>query len=406
MVSVAIIGAGPSGCYTAQALLKVLPDAQIDIFDRLPVPYGLVRYGVAPDHQGTKAVIRQFERLFERQGVGFFGNVTLGEDVALADLQAAYDVVVLAVGLCGDRRLGIAGEDLAGVIGSGVMTRYLNDHPDAEGHVPQIGRDVVIVGHGNVAIDLVRLLVKRDEEFHGSDLSAQSQRVVQDAGPRKITVIGRSPADAARFDPVMLRELGRLEDARLQVIAATGEGKVIDALAAIQGHAPNGARHDVCFRFGWTPQRLLGDQRVTAVEFVATGGVETLTLPCDTVLTAIGFDAGDGLVPMAADDDGFIAPGLYATGWFRRGPRGTIPENRADAQTVAARIADDLGRSPPSGRPGRAAALALFPSAIGFAGWQCIDLAERDQCPPDRCRTKIASRQQMIAIAQSAGATS
>ena len=403
MVSVAIVGAGPSGCFTAQALLRALPDAQIDILDRLPVPYGLVRYGVAPDHQGTKAVIRQFERLFERQGVGFFGNVTLGRDVTLAALQAAYDAVVLATGLSGDRPLGIEGEGLDGVTGSGALTRALNDHPDAESVAPRLGREVVVIGNGNVAIDLVRLLVKRDTEFDGSDLSARALALVKAAGPRNINVIGRSAADVARFDPVMLRELGRLEDARISVIGAHGDGKVVEALNAIDGHAPEGARHQITFRFGWTPHRLTGEARVDGAEFTATSGSETLTLPCDTVLTAIGFDASGGLEPMQASEDGFIAPGLYATGWFRRGPRGTIPENRADAQAVAARIAVDLATSAVPGRPGRGALAALCPQAVSYAGWQRIDTAERSTCPPDRCRAKIGSSTRMIEIASTSG---
>jgi len=402
MVSVAIIGSGPSGCFTAQALLKALPEAEIDILDRLPVPYGLVRYGVAPDHQGTKAVIRQFERLFERQGVAFFGNVRLGQDVTLEALQGAYDAVVIATGLAGDRRLGIAGENLDGVIGSGVLTRAFNDHPDAEGFALEIGREVIIIGNGNVAIDLVRLLVKREGEFHGSDLSPVTLAALQVAGARKITVIGRSGADVARFDPVMLRELGRLEDTRITVIDAKGEGKEIEALAAINGHAPDGATHEITFRFGWTPQRLTGETRVTGADFTATGGAETLSLPCDTVLTAIGFEAGEGLAPMQATEDGFIAPGLYATGWFRRGPRGTIPENRSDAQAVAARITADMA-GVFSDRPGRAGLRALCPEAVPYKGWQRIDAAERADCPSDRCRAKIASRARMIEIAKTTG---
>ena len=255
MVSVAIVGAGPSGCFTAQALAKAMPDAMIDIIDRLPVPYGLVRYGVAADHQGTKNVTRQFERLFERQGVGFFGNVEIGKDISLEELRSLYDAVVLATGLSGDRRLGIPGEDLAGVYGSGVITRAWNDHPDADGVEPAIGRHVIVIGNGNVAIDLVRLLAKTDDELEGSDLSTHRSRALVDSGARRIHVIGRSPAHVAKFDPVMLRELGRLSQARISVENATGEGKVIDALAAIDGHGEADARHSITFQFGWMPER-------------------------------------------------------------------------------------------------------------------------------------------------------
>lgn len=405
MPSVAIIGAGPSGCFTAQALLKALPDVQIDILDRLPVPYGLVRYGVAPDHQGTKAVIRQFERLFDRQGVGFFGNVQLGLDISLADLAPLYDAVVLATGLSGDKRLGIAGEDLVGVYGSGAVTRAWNDHPDAAGFTPTMGRDVVIMGNGNVAVDLVRLLAKSDAELDGSDLAPRHVADLAKAGPRRITVIGRASAEAAKFDPVMLRELGRLENARITVLDRVGEGKVVEALAAIDGHGAPDAAHQITLRFGWTPQALTGPGHVTAAHFTASDGSGArLDLPCDTFLTAIGFQAADpALEGLPATDDGYIRPGLYATGWFRRGPRGTIPENRVDAQTVAARIAADFDITAPS-RPGRAALTARLPKTVTYDGWLRIDAAERQASPPGRCRLKITTTQAMLTIARQTGA--
>ena len=156
---VAIVGAGPSGCYLAQALLKAAPELEVDLIDALPVPYGLVRYGVAADHQGTKAVARQFARVFERQGAQFWGNVALGREVTLEALQGAYDAVVLAAGLAGDRRLGVPGDDLPGVHGAGRLTRALYEHPEAEA-LPALGAHPLIVGNGNVAIDLLRLLAK------------------------------------------------------------------------------------------------------------------------------------------------------------------------------------------------------------------------------------------------------
>lgn len=392
MFNIAIIGSGPAGCFTAQALLKLLPEARIDIIDALPVPYGLIRYGVAPDHQGTKAVIRQFERLFERNGVGFFGNVRIGDDYALDDLQDQYDAVVMAVGIHTDRKLDIPGADLAGVQGAGDVTRAWNDYPDAA--PPRIGRRVVVIGNGNVAVDLVRILAKTPEEFHGSDLSmAQTQALVA-AGVERIEVVGRSAADLAKFDPVMIRELGRLAGARITVHGASGEGKIIEALAGIDGHAPEGATREIVFHFGWTPDGIEGTDHVTAARFRKGG--ETLVLPCDTVLTAIGFDGG------APTTDSAARPGLYATGWFGRGARGTIPENRTDAQQVAARIAADLAGGA-GGKPGRDAFAPQVPQAVSYAQWQRIDAAESADCPPDRCRQKIPTRAQMLDIAHQTG---
>lgn len=391
MHSIAIVGAGPSGCYTAQALVKALPEARIDILDRLPVPYGLIRYGVACDHQGTKAVIRQFERVFERQGVGFFGNVTLGRDVSLEALRGMYDAVVLATGLHEDRALGLPGAALPEVIGAGVVTRAWNGFPDAV--APKLGKRVVVVGNGNVAVDLVRILGKGPDEFHGSDLPRAQGLALEAAGLERIDVVGRSPAVDAKFDPVMIRELGRLTRARVTVIGATGDGKIIDALAQIDGSAPEGASVDIVFHFGWTPRRIDGEDHVTGITFSA--GEQSMTLPCDTVLTAIGFDGEIA----AASAEGVLDTGLYATGWFRRGPRGTIPENRADALVLAARIATDLAETPGI-KPGRDALSTLLPDAISYDGWKAIDLAETTDCPADRCRQKITTTADMLVLVQ------
>ena len=174
---IAIVGAGPSGCFMAQSLGKACPDVEITIIEKLPVPYGLVRYGVAPDHQGTKAVIRQFARLFEKQGVNFAGNVNVGAgdaaDLSLAELRDIFDVVVLATGLSEDRRLGLAGEQTGGVYGSGAVTRFWNDHPSDQALAPEFGNQVVVVGNGNVALDVVRLLAKGADDFNGSDFDHQ-----------------------------------------------------------------------------------------------------------------------------------------------------------------------------------------------------------------------------------------
>ena len=171
---VAVIGSGPSGFYTVSNLLKQTDlVVEVDVFDRLPTPYGLVRAGVAPDHQGTKAVIRQFARLFERQGVTFTGNLCVGDDdladLSFAELRGLFDAVVLATGLSEDRRLGLVGEEARGVYGSGAVTRFWNDHPSDQALTPEFGTRVVVVGNGNVALDVVRLLAKGTDDFNGSD---------------------------------------------------------------------------------------------------------------------------------------------------------------------------------------------------------------------------------------------
>jgi ferredoxin/flavodoxin---NADP+ reductase len=344
---------------------------------RLPVPYGLVRYGVAPDHQGTKAVTRQFDRLFTRQGVAFAGNVTLGRDVTLDELRAQFDAVVLATGLHADRRLEIAGADLPGVYGAGAITRAWNGWPGAV--APDIGARVVVLGNGNVALDLVRLLAKTDAELEGSDLATAPGE-----GVRDIQIIGRGPAHLARFDPVVLRELGKLSDCAIHVVGATGESKVTEALAALDGHSPEGARKSLTFRFNLPPRAIEGAGKVERVVF------DGLHLECDTLLTAIGFE-GDSLPP--ADAEGLIAPGLYAVGWRKRGPRGTIPDNRTDAQTLALRITADLPEV--SAKRG-----FIPPMATDFEGWLRIDAAECAAAPKGRVRRKISTLPALLAHAR------
>lgn len=406
--SVAIIGAGPSGCFLAQALLKANPELKVDLIDRLPVPYGLVRYGVAADHQGTKGITRQFERVFERMGATFIGNLAVGEDVSLEDLRACYDVVVLAAGLPGDRSLGIPGEDLDGVIRAGDLTRALYEHPDAD-PLPELGRRVVIMGNGNVAIDLLRILGKTPDELAGSDFGAGPSEWLAANDIESIDIVGRSPAEAAKFDPVMIKELSKLSGVTIRVEdMGTAQGddgqKKLDALVTVDGHG-SGPRQ-LTFRFGLMPVEITGEGcKVTGVRFRNANG-DTVELACDSFITAVGFAAAghlgrDDLVASAEDAEaGALAPGLYATGWFRRGPRGTIPENRADAQALATRILADLDAAgADTGKGGRKGLTAVCADLVDYAGWKRIDDAETADLPADRTRRKIACRQDMLALA-------
>lgn len=397
---IAIIGAGPSGCFLAQALLKAQADLNVDLIDRLPVPYGLIRYGVAADHQGTKGVTRQFARLFERQGARFFGNVALGQKVSLEDLRADYDAVVLAAGLSADRALGIPGDDLPGVYGAGALTRALYEHPEAEA-LPAIGSRPLIIGNGNVAIDLLRLLAKAPVELDGSDLGAAPTAWLAESGIEEITITGRSPASLAKFDTVMIRELAKLNAVSIRVIGADQSDepeaqKKLDALMALDGHGTGPRR--ITFRFGLTPLGVEGEAQAEAVRFAGPEGEETL--PCSSVLTAIGFDAAGDLPReelLKDEEAGQLAPGLFATGWFRKGPRGTIPENRADAQALAARILEGLVPDPAKTGSARISGL---PDVTDYAGWCRIDKAETANPPPGRCRAKITTGEEMLTLAR------
>ncbi|MGF3057140.1 FAD-dependent oxidoreductase [Microbacterium sp. YY-01] len=404
MVSVAIIGSGPAGCYTAQFLSKLIPEANITVFDRLPVPFGLVRYGVAPDHQGTKAVTRQFDRLFERGGVRFAGNIEVGTDVSIQTVELNFDVVVVATGLDEDRLLGIPGEDHHRVIGAGHIVRMVNGHPDASEEIA-LGNDIVLIGNGNVAVDVMRMLLKPLEEFEGSDVEESVLRRLRGSGVRNIDVVGRSSMAAAKFDPVVLRELRGLPGVGF---AVDGEfplegSRIGDVVRELVESSDRTATTTVTLRFSWTPTAVSGNGDECRAEFVSEDG-KRLVLDADSVITAIGFQhAQRRLYPgdESEPDSVTIAPGIYRTGWYRRGPRGTIPENRLDSREVAETIAADIkaGRIL-VGRPGWPGLPAsVQEKAVDFAGWRVIDRFEIERAETGRKRRKVTAREDMLRLA-------
>jgi len=210
MKSIAIIGSGPAGCYLADQLLRLVPDASIDVLEKLPVPFGLIRYGVAPDHQSTKAVTRVFDRVLSRDHVSFFGNVEVGRDVRLDELMTLYDAVVLATGAARDRRVSIPGEDLLGVVGSGSFVGWYNGHPHSQAPVVSGVRSAVIVGNGNVAIDVARILAKGPEELAGSDVDGRVAAWLMALPLQTVHIVGRRAAAEAKFTDHELAELGTL----------------------------------------------------------------------------------------------------------------------------------------------------------------------------------------------------
>ncbi|MFC7432052.1 cytochrome P450 [Agrococcus sp. GCM10030264] len=401
---IAVVGSGPAGCFSAQALRAAMPASRIDVVDRLPVPSGLVRYGVAADHQGTKAVARQFDRLLADDGVRFVGNVPVdGPD--LARLRDAYDAVVLATGLSADAALAIEGAGLPGVVGAGRVTRALNGHPD-EPDVPALGARVVVVGHGNVAMDVARLVARDAAELDGTDLDDAVHRAL--AGDvRELHLVGRSAPADARFDPVMVRELATLSgvehvvhDADLDAVPV-GKDARLDAVRALAARTPE-AVGDVRVRMHWwfgaTPLAVTGATAVTGVRVATPGGERVLD--ADAVVTAIGFAAGaDALVEPGAHADGRVEPGLYVAGWLRRGPRGTIPDQRSDAKGLAGLVLDDMSSGAvPLGRPG----IDAFEGATDLDGWRRIDVVERRAAAPGRRRAKLRTVEAMLAAATDA----
>ncbi len=354
---IAIVGSGPSGCYTAQFLRKAWADADIVIYDRLTTPFGLIRYGVAPDHLGTKGIAKQFDRLFERDRVQFVGGVEVGSDISIDELRSEFDAVVLATGLWADRTIDgfhdANGAATRGrVYGSGEVTRMINGHPGRQSAAIRIGRRTVIVGNGNVSVDLVRLFLSRSERLREVGVPDDAIEAIGDV--ERIDVVGRSGAEHAKFDVAMVRELGKLEDVRFTTDAersASDRSPRATAVFEIVDESPSVARREVRFSFGWTPDHLDGDGDVDVANFRDSAGTrEPLSIETDSVVTAVGFREipNDVLLRSTLESDttdidaGVLGENLYCVGWIRRGPVGTIPANRSDARAVADRIIADL----------------------------------------------------------------
>ncbi|MEM7214545.1 MAG: FAD-dependent oxidoreductase [Pseudomonadota bacterium] len=402
---IAIIGAGPAGCYVAQSLVKASPDAEITIIERLPTPYGLIRYGVAADHQGTKGVSRQFSRLFERQGVNFIGNLEVGKDISLEELQNCMDAVVIATGLYADREIDVQGNDLKNIYGAGEISRFWNAHPDSELFQPSLGKTVAVFGNGNVAMDIIRLLAKPESGFEGSDFNPSH---VNDQ-VSKIHVIGRSPLEHAKFDPVLIHELKDIEGlncslAQGDFLASSQDNPTAVALAELLESQDQSGSKEVVFHSGWQVEAFCGGKGcVNSVLVRNSGSNDVKTIECDSVITAIGFeDSGtldrDMILSEAEGaEDGIISQGTFMTGWFKRGPSGTIPENRTDSQKVAKSIISWL-ESTVSDKPGKAAILEQFGHRItSYEDWLAIDRIETRFGGEKRCRQKISSWKTMMA---------
>jgi len=429
-MSCAIVGAGPSGLYAADALTRKVQGARIDVIDRLPTPFGLVRGGVAPDHQGTKAISRQFSRTLGKDGVRFLGNVAVGDAVSFEELKRLYDAVIIASGAEVDRRLGIPGEDLDGVYGSGAFVGWYNGHPDHRDLAPLLDRPgVVVIGNGNVAVDVVRVLAKTPDEMAASDICTYAADAINAAPITELTMAGRRGPVEASFTPAELAELGRLERCRPVVDPAALPADVgdvadsdraykeknLETLHEFAAAADDGTKPlTLTLLFHAAPVAILGDGRAEAVRFEKTliengrtiGTGETFEVACGTVVSAIGYvmspmdrvpmDDGRGIT---ANADGRIEPGVYAVGWAKRGPSGTIPTNRADSIAVVDFIAADVS---PAGKPGGDGLDALLAErgvqVVDLDGWNRIDTAETARAEGEHPREKFTSIAEMLAV--------
>lgn len=437
---VAVVGAGPSGLYATEALTvqQDIP-VRVELLDRLPVPFGLVRYGVAPDHFSIRSVRDKLAEVLEHPQVTFKGNIEVGRDVSIDELRDAYDAVVLTYGASADRTLDIPGEDLAGSIPATAFVAWYCGHPDIDPdafvEVLRTATSVVVVGVGNVAIDVTRILAKTVEELTDTDIPQHVLNALAQSTVRDIYLLGRRGPAHAAFTTKELRELGELAEAQVivdpadieldavsQLVAAENKvaTKNVDVLREWAQRAADDRSRRIHVKFWTRPVEVLGTGHVRAVVTERTtldddgrviGTGERIEIPAEAIIRSVGyrgvelpdvpFDSARGVIPnrdgrvLSGDE---IVPGLYVAGWIKRGPTGIIGTNKKDAAaTVASLFADaQAGIIAPSGKPGVTKA-----GQVTLQGWLAIDAAERELGASfGRARTTIHDRVDLLNVAR------
>jgi ferredoxin--NADP+ reductase len=432
MRHVAVIGSGPAGFYTVEALIKAYGDGvRIDLIDRLPVPYGLIRFGVAPDHQSIKAVSRRYDKVAEEEAVRFVGNVAVGRDVTIAELRGLYDAVVLATGAPRDRALGIPGEELPGVVGSAAFVGWYNGHPDFADLAPPLdGTSAAVIGNGNVALDVARILSKTRAEFAGSDIVAHALEALEGSAIRTITLVGRRGPHQIAMTPKELGELGHLNaavphtdladfpDVEADAALEPGVRKSVAHLREFAALDGAGKPKHIEFDFFARPVRIEGAGRAERLVVERTrldesgasvGTGETYAIPASLVVSCIGYSTPpiDG-VPYDErggrflNDAGLIEDGLYAVGWARRGPSGTIGTNRPDGYEIADRIVAAMLPGSDGGKAGGEGLERLLAErkvrATSFDDWRTIEAAEAAAASDGAPRAKLVRHEDWLAL--------
>jgi ferredoxin--NADP+ reductase len=443
---VAVVGSGPAGFYAAASLLGAEPPAEVDMFDRLPTPWGLVRLGVAPDHPKIKDVSRAFERTAQRPGFRFFGNVELGRDLEHADLADLYDAVVYAVGAQADRRLGIPGEDLPGSWAATAFVAWYNGHPDFQDLSFDLSHErAVVVGNGNVAGDVARMLALTAEELAPTDTTDEAIEAIVGAGIEEIVMLGRRGPAQGAFTTPELKELGELAGADVLVDPAdlqldpvsraalerdTNARRNVEVLGEYAARPAAGKPRRITMRFCVSPVAILGESRVEGVEVVrnelvaADGGslraVPTEArelIPCGVVFRSVGyrgvalpgvpFDEERGVIAndggRVLDAAGDVIPGVYCAGWIKRGPTGVIGTNKKDAAETVELLLEDArsGRLPRTGGVSAERVDDVLQErgieCVEYAGWEAIDALERRRGEPHgRPRIKLCTWEDLL----------
>ncbi|MEO3787335.1 FAD-dependent oxidoreductase [Actinocorallia sp. B10E7] len=435
-VRVAVVGAGPAGMYTADELLRH-PEASVDVYDRLPTPYGLVRAGVAPDHQDTKRAERLFHAIEEQPGFRYRLGVDVGEDVTLEELLGHYHAVVYAVGASADRSLGIPGEDLPGSLSATELVGWYNGHPDHRHLDVRLDRErVVVVGNGNVALDVARVLTSDPARLAATDIADHALDALAASRVREVVVLGRRGPAQAAFTLPELVGLAALRDVNVVVEAAAedleGDDPRLPVLAEMARRPVDPALRTIVLRFNAAPVEILGTGRVTVLQVARTELVpdehgvlrarltdQVELLEAGMVLRSVGYrgvpvrdlphDPGTGTV---RNTGGRVRPGVYVAGWAKRGPTGFIGSNKTCAQETVGRLLDDLDaglidRGPRDPHRLEAELRRRGVPVVDLAGWRAVDEEERRRGAADgRPRRKIvdiAELEQLAALGRRAG---
>lgn len=427
-LTVAIVGSGPAAMYAADELLTQR-GVRVNVFEKLPTPYGLVRAGVAPDHQSTKRVTRLFDVIAKQPGFKFFLNVEVGKHLSHADLLEHHHAVLYAVGAPNDRRLDIDGMDLPGTGTATEMVAWINGHPEFTDLPVDLSHErVVIVGNGNVAFDVARVLTTDPDVLARTDISDHALAVLRNSKVSEVVIAARrGPAESAFTLPELIGLTATcdvvLDEADHQLVVADLARETdpltrnkLEILAKLGNTSAPLTRPRIRLAYRLTPQRVLGEDRVTGIEFGVTGTDQVRTLDAGLVLTSIGY-RGKAIADLPFDDDASVVPndagrvrgasGAYVAGWIKRGPTGFIGTNKSCAAQTVHQLVDDYNAGLLTDPVHKASALEKLvrtrqPAMVDAAGWQAIDAAEIARGGEDRPRDKFTSVAEMVAVAATA----
>jgi len=416
---VAIVGAGPAGYFAAQALQNLQNEElqfSIDMIERLPTPWGLVRSGVAPDHPKIKTVSKAFEKVANEPNFRLFGNVELGSDLTIEQLRERYDAVVIATGSALGKTLGIPGEDLPGSMSAATFVPWYNAHPDFKDEAIDLSCDTaVVIGAGNVAMDVARILALEPSELDPTDTADHAIEIFKKSSIRTVVISARRGAEDAAFTSPELRELPKLEHTNVEISKQDIEDALarvgteiekdtksnLDAMLLIAEREATNHERTMKFQFLATPVEIKGNGRVEEVVFKKTGGDETFSIKCGLVVTAIGYQAAplEGIPyenGKVVNVDGRVAPETYVVGWAKRGPSGVIGTNKSDAADVMKLLVEDL-KSPKNA--GDISDVITHNRVVTQSHWQAINEAEIAAGEPvGKPRRKAVVREELLKL--------